>query len=587
MTTRLALLLALAAGALGLSRPARAGGSGILNSKHNLSVTGPGEVRAVTEKRTCVFCHVAHGSQPRAGNRPDSAAVVQRYASSTMTAPTGVALTGASRTCLSCHDGTIALGQTAKGKGIAMAGAGPGGRMREGRANLGTNLSGSHPVSFRPLATRSLRAPQRDDAVKLDQHGMVQCTSCHDPHAEDVDPVQKKFLVKSNQGSAICQSCHALPLWQSSSHQTSTAALLPGSGLASNRAAIANVSEMGCGGCHQTHGAGRTRLVRGELATGDDQVCLQCHDGQVARLDVAREMAKAVSHAAPPGGPSGHDAAEGPHSATNRLPESRPSARRHVTCVDCHEPHAAFRMPASAPQASGALAGVWGIDRNGGKVEQVRYEYEVCFKCHADSANQPQARGQRATGVRRAIVDVNLRRVFDQSAASSHPVTNPGRNANVPSLLPPYGPASMLYCSDCHASDGAGQAGVPRGPHGSIYASLLERNYSTADRTPESPSAYALCYKCHDRGVLLSDRSAFPLHARHVVGSSTSCATCHASHGVSALAGNPQNNAHLMDFDVNVVRPSSKGLRQYAARGGSGGTCTLSCHGREHDGASY
>ena len=131
MTTRLAWILVLTAGALGVARPARAGGSGILNSKHNLSVTGPGEVRAISEKRTCVFCHVAHGSRPRAGNRPDSAAVVQRYASSTMAAPSGIGITGASRTCLSCHDGTIALGQTSKGKGIAMALKLLAGRYRE------------------------------------------------------------------------------------------------------------------------------------------------------------------------------------------------------------------------------------------------------------------------------------------------------------------------------------------------------------------------------------------------------------------------------------------------------------------------
>jgi predicted CXXCH cytochrome family protein len=578
-------LVALVACAVAL--PAWAAGSGIAMSKHNLSVTGPGEMRAVTEKRSCVFCHVAHGSQPRTGNRPDSAAAVRRYASSTMAARPGQAMTGSSRTCLSCHDGTIAIGQTVKGNGIAMRGGGAGGRMREGRANLGTDLSGSHPVSFRPLMTRSVRPPASTDAVQLDRHGMVQCTSCHDPHNEDVDPVQKKFLVKPNHGSEICQSCHTLPQWRASSHQTSTAVLQPGSPLAPSGTSIASVSQMGCGGCHQTHGAGRARLVRGELAKGDDAVCLQCHDGRVAKLDVARELAKAVSHAAPPGGRSGHDAAEGPDSATNRLPENRPSAHRHVTCVDCHEPHSAFKLTASAPQAAGALAGVWGVDRNGIKVDPVRFEYEVCFKCHGDSANQPQARPSGVTGVRRAVVDVNLRRVFDPSAASSHPVTSPGRAGNVPSLLPPYGPGSILYCSDCHASDAAGQPGVPRGPHGSNYANLLERNYSTADRTGESPMAYALCYKCHDRGVLLSERSTFRPHARHVVGSSTSCATCHASHGVSALAGNAVNNAHLIDFDVNVVRPNAKGLRQYASRGAGSGSCSLSCHGKEHDGASY
>ena len=70
------------------------------------------------------------------------------------------------------------------------------------------------------------------------------------------------------------------------------------------------------------------------------------------------------------------------------------------------------------------------------------------------------------------------------------------------------------------------------GAHGSTYRPLLERNYTTADFTSESPTAYALCYKCHDRDVLLSDDSAFRLHAKHVVAGRTPCSACHAAHGV-------------------------------------------------------
>jgi predicted CXXCH cytochrome family protein len=569
------------------TRAAAKGGSGIEASRHNLSVTGPGSIKSQSETRLCVFCHVTHGGRKSSGNRPASMAVYRQYRSSSMAATAPLTVSGSSRLCLSCHDGTIAVGQTLK-RFIPLANTGPGGRMPAGRANLGTDLSGSHPVSFRPGGSRSTHAPPPGDDVKLDKHGLMQCTSCHDPHSEDVDPEQQKFLVKPNRASAICQSCHTLPQWQGASHQGFGAT--PRGALARPGSASPAL-DGGCAACHASHGGSPRSLVKvRDPNAGDDRACLECHDGRGASTNVGREVAKTYAHAAPEFGPSGHEPGEAPNNAQASLPERRPGAARHVACVDCHDPHAATVREATAPRAKGSLAGVWGIDRNGQRVEPASFEYEVCFKCHADSANQPQARGPRPPStVRRAVVDANLRRVFDASAASSHPVEGPGRNADVPSLIPPLTVTSVVYCSDCHGSDAAGAAGqdVPRGPHGSVYPQLLKRNYSTMDPSPESPSAYALCYGCHSREVLLSDQSSFRLHRKHVVDGSTPCSTCHNAHGVSAVAGTPINNAHLIDFDTTVVRPGPRGLRLYTTRGYRGGTCALTCHGVPHDNAAY
>jgi hypothetical protein len=127
--------------------------------KHNLSVSGPGTVKAQSEPRTCVFCHVAHSGREGGGNRPDSPVRHQVYGSTTLTARQPAVVGGASRSCLSCHDGTIALGQTVKGSPIRMRGTGAGDRMPEGKANLGFDLSGSHPVSFEPQAGGKTRGP--------------------------------------------------------------------------------------------------------------------------------------------------------------------------------------------------------------------------------------------------------------------------------------------------------------------------------------------------------------------------------------------------------------------------------------------
>ena len=577
-------VVALALGGVALA------GSSVVTSKHNLSVSGPGPIRAATETQVCVFCHVSHGEEPLGQNRPTRMTLYAPYESSTLHARPSSSPSGASRLCLSCHDGTIALGETVASGTIAMVGTDPSGRLPEGLSKLGTDLRRTHPVSFMPLPSPTHRTLEGSGAVKLDRAGMMQCTACHDPHREDLDPIRRKFLVQPNRFSELCVTCHALPYWQSnpSAHQSSTALVTPAR---ASGYAYATVAENACESCHRPHnGSERGRLLRAGSADPDERVCLDCHDGRTARADIVKELAKPSAHVASAPGERAHDAAEGPDNTRFELPERSSGAPRHVTCADCHNPHAAFRRKASAPGVPGALAGVWGIDARGEKVDPAAYEYEVCFKCHADSANQAPGLGLPRPGApRRAQPEANLRLQFAADAASAHPVVHPARAPDVPSLKPPLTPASLVYCTDCHSSDSGPGAGGPgaAGPHGSVYAFLLERNLSTADFTPESPLSYALCYKCHDRGVLLSDASAFPSHRKHVVDSATPCTACHTAHGVASLQGNPVNHAHLVDFDVNIVQPASRGLRQYVSAGPRAGTCFTSCHGVEHDGTPY
>ena len=89
--------------------------SDIRNTKHNLSATGPGPLKAVSETQVCVFCHTPHGAQniPAAPlwNRNLSGATYTPYTSSSINA-TDIAAEpgGSSKLCLSCHDGTLAIG---------------------------------------------------------------------------------------------------------------------------------------------------------------------------------------------------------------------------------------------------------------------------------------------------------------------------------------------------------------------------------------------------------------------------------------------------------------------------------------------
>ena len=83
----------------------------IVNTVHNLSVSGPGTIRAASESEICIFCHTPHNSSPRPPlwNRPDPGFNYTLYGSSTTQANPGQPA-GSSILCLSCHDGTIALG---------------------------------------------------------------------------------------------------------------------------------------------------------------------------------------------------------------------------------------------------------------------------------------------------------------------------------------------------------------------------------------------------------------------------------------------------------------------------------------------
>ena len=404
--------------------------------------------------------------------------------------------------------------------------------------------------------------------VKLDSAGQVQCVSCHDPHNDQFGD----FLVMDNTGSALCLACHNNPTWPTSAHAVSTrvltatvsAQISPPQSVAMKAQISRNhtVAAMACESCHATHRAGAKQfLLKFEK---EEENCLVCHDGQLSSKNVAADFQKLSVH--PITLNSGaHNPAEDPVNP----PE------RHVTCTDCHDPHAANLTAAATPNASGALAGVVGVSASGAVIQPIRYEYELCFRCHADSV----ARGPAT--VPRQFVQTNTRLQFFSGNQSFHPVEEQGRNANVPSLVAPWLTTSIIACTDCHNSDQSPNAGGsgPNGPHGSIFAPILERNLNMQDFQSESPQAYDLCYKCHSRDSILANQS-FKFHSTHVVKDQTACTTCHDSHGVA-------DAPHLINFNTTYVSPSTSGRIEYMSTGALHGNCTLMCHGKDHENSSY
>ena len=163
-----------------------------------------------TSGEICVVCHTPHNAIATVEplwNHELSVANYTLYSSSTLDATVGQP-DGSSKLCLSCHDGTVAVdnfGGTTGGSSFIV-----------GDAELGTDLSNDHPVSFTyddALATTDggLNPPTSTNSglggtIDADMlaSNKVQCSSCHNPH----DNTNGYFLVKSNAASALCLTCH-------------------------------------------------------------------------------------------------------------------------------------------------------------------------------------------------------------------------------------------------------------------------------------------------------------------------------------------------------------------------------------------
>ncbi len=486
--------------------------------------------------------------------------------------------------CLGCHDGSMALGNVLSrpaDQPIVMTAR----TIPPGTTDLTNDLSDDHPIGFRydralSNADRQIRPPEvvtRD--LPLGAHGEMHCTTCHDPHNNELGD----FLRISDQMSAVCVACHNMAGWPRASHALSNKRTTGRTVDPTERLKYATVSENGCMICHKIHSApARERLLRFQR---EEDRCLNCHNGSVASLNIAGKMSTRSAH-------SGrfrtgvHDPDEVPFGM-----------RRHVECVDCHNPHAAQHNPIGSVRGTfgqtvkGPNLHVSGVTIAGRETDEARFLYEICFKCHGDSISRPRRRGGLNPTIARQITQTNTRLEFRPSNPSFHPVAGPRRNRDVVSLIPPLRTGSIITCTDCHNSDSARAAGGsgPNGPHGSIYEPLLVRNYDTEDFTAESEASYALCYGCHSRTSIL-DNESFPLHRRHIVDIRTPCSVCHDPHGISRAQGNSVNHSSLINFDLSVVMPADTpaGRRiEHVDTGTLSGNCTLTCHGLTHIGFPY
>lgn len=525
----------------------------VIDSPHDLSLQSQREYRSINESEVCIFCHTPHSANPEGPmwNKSDQGFLYTIYNSPTFQAISGQP-DGSSILCLSCHDGTIALASLQNSKKNMDFTS----QFIKGNSNLTRDLSDDHPVSFIYDAALAKTDGKLiiPDKTMVDVNGKMQCTSCHNPHDNSIP----KFLTESFRYGAICKNCHDVSAnWAASVHMTSDVSI---SGSSSRlHDPFPTIAENACSNCHRPHDAQSKPL----LNAAEEHNCLNCHNGSIpAAANISADLLKSARHNV------------SAYSQVHKSKEDALPANQHVECSDCHNPHEIMNTgkTVQAPMVKGANMNVQGISISGSPVNQISFEYELCFRCHSQNA-------VTSSPTTRMINTVNTRLEFSTGNVSFHPVAGPRNNSEVTSLIPPLTSSSQIYCTDCHSGNGSGAAA---GPHGSSFPYILKSYYNRSKSTTGFPQTltasflntqYALCAECHNMNTIIKNHGN--MNNGHFL-KYTSCNTCHDPHGFEG--GSTLHNNFLINFDIDVIKSDQKSDDFITFEGNGHGTCNFRCH---------
>ena len=602
---------------------------------------------------TCEYCHAPHSAhpdlQPLWSQKLSTVTNYSLYSNPTMVnVVQEPALGSASNLCLSCHDGTVAPGQTSPYGNVKMSGA------MNSQDVFGTDLEGVHPFNFKlPLQSAPNLLPSLissgstgNPAVKLIK-GNVQCTSCHEPHAQSIDPVAGDFLVMNNANSALCLACHVsdpgqvlngtrnsyrsqagiigtlgkapsgkfnpFTFWYRSAHEQATYKVSP----KANLGPYGDTRRNGCLSCHAPHKApGAASLLTGPIQPVADMDkttanCMSCHNG-------GSTLSPAIPNVFVEFEKTGHPFPKGRNQHSAKESEVL-NNNRHATCVDCHDPHATDQTPTFAVTTiRGSQHGAVGISAADGitVVNPATDQFETCLRCHGTSAGKQilPVFGYLPTRAVSAGDPLNLIPQFNTMARSSHPVmhdrnsplSQPSLRKNILNLdghTPGRILGARLLCTDCHNADDNREFGGsgPNGPHGSKFSHILERQYEFSRVAPGIPPAAGPGTTIQNLLPAIVDPSAG--------GPYSLCAKCHDLTNIMSNVSFSKHSLHIgAGFSCSVCHTAhGNGVHSATISGErlvnfdlgvvaendksrlpvsyshSAGTCTLKCHNVDHN----
>jgi hypothetical protein len=454
------------------------------------------------------------------------------------------------------------------------------------------------------------------------------CSQCHLEHNTD-NPNDYALFAPPDNSLCLSSGCHEyeyqwppgnyywsypgnVPDWYNSAHGSSTALFTPGG----------NREVRLCVQCHNPHGktdstygvypSETSFLEEGGCYSNGGLIGQGCHGNNssnrpIGAADIYSEILKSSRHnvEATAKEHSTDWIAVYPYGRESRTPVSGFFAgdRRHVECVDCHNPHKAIagtHQPATG-EIGGPLLGNWGVEPGSSapwtvpmsfnavdfsSISTAR-EYQLCLKCHS----------YFAYGYSPPTGYTDIAREINPANASFHPIedtvrtnsyTTPSPNNNFTETMEtPWddGRHNQMTCSDCHGSENGAD---PKGPHGSNQPYILMASPAAGET--------ALCLKCHKASVYAppfdpgaqETGSRFDLqttgndkanHYYHVTIMRLGCRQCHAARQTAPPAIPEQRtpypiqvgSAHGTNLFAGLLNGTN--ISSY-----SPGSCTPTCH---------
>jgi hypothetical protein len=197
----------------------------ITGSKHDLTANSNTYYTTATTE-ICVFCHTPHNAvtganvtAPLWNKTYTSNVTFTAYGNTMRGSTTAASMTNATRTCLSCHDGTQAMNSLNNGPGsgntaIANTGLGP----ISGVTVIDGDFRNDHPIGVTYVTGNDLATPSGvsptsgivkiggvNNVLATSGTDTVECSSCHSVHNDSGIAL---FLPVANTSSQLCLTCH-------------------------------------------------------------------------------------------------------------------------------------------------------------------------------------------------------------------------------------------------------------------------------------------------------------------------------------------------------------------------------------------